>query len=672
MAKARIRKILASLLFFALTTSAQKRIVGGQESDVSRFPYFVSIYDSSVAVENHLCGASLVARDFVLTAAHCYNALRVEKLVVVVNNTSPSANNPYSHTRRVVLVFTHLLYNPRSTRNDIMLLKLEFALPESVPILDIDLDTGFEIKNELVAIGLGLTSEEGTELAPALREVTLLPVAFDDCRSVYESSLESNLVISAFVETEQLCAAAPGRDTCTGDSGGPIIVPGDGNAADLQVGITSFGTGCGRQGFPGVYTRTSGFQKWLETKICSNSAYPPGFCPAIDETTPPPTRPQTLQSRSIRMDQNGLVVFTSPTKVLQTRFGSSEASWPLPDGVTTYDDVSISSSEKFVFALDITNQIVCSYRIVNNFSDQLSFIQCYKGNWVADPSLHVGISCLGGQCVIAEGILTVMNYNSETGEFIGENQLDHLSQYSFQDVQMVTPTLVAVSTSFGNREFGTIFVDLTDQSIVGEPVRLGVPLDLAVLRANFPLVNSFYENDDETIFMYTAHGDTSVVNLSDRTVMNFEADPGFSGNFQAVSISVDRQSKIAAVGGLFAIGEGEIQSWLTYYDITLPTNPSLVNSVPVVGRLLSVAANNQMAAVVSIDVEDVQIIEMKPSTNPSTPSPTPQRSSLRTLFPTSNDDVQSVDEDDSIPDSSSRYLSIGFCCLLLLLGLFNF
>ncbi len=55
-----------------------------------------------------------------------------------------------------------------------------------------------------------------------------------------------------------ICAGEAGKDSCQGDSGGPLTWSGK------QVGIVSWGYGCGRDGYPGVYTETFAFLDWID------------------------------------------------------------------------------------------------------------------------------------------------------------------------------------------------------------------------------------------------------------------------------------------------------------------------------------------------------------------------------------------------------------------------
>lgn len=51
---------------------------------------------------------------------------------------------------------------------------------------------------------------------------------------------------------------------CQGDSGGPIVVENKETNTATQVGIVSWGQGCGMKGFPGVYSRVLAVRKWIQ------------------------------------------------------------------------------------------------------------------------------------------------------------------------------------------------------------------------------------------------------------------------------------------------------------------------------------------------------------------------------------------------------------------------
>jgi secreted trypsin-like serine protease len=62
-----------------------------------------------------------------------------------------------------------------------------------------------------------------------------------------------------------LCAGAkePGKDSCKGDSGGPLTRQLTATAPRILVGLVSQGVGCAYKGIPGVYTRVSEYEKWI-------------------------------------------------------------------------------------------------------------------------------------------------------------------------------------------------------------------------------------------------------------------------------------------------------------------------------------------------------------------------------------------------------------------------
>lgn len=74
------------------------------------------------------------------------------------------------------------------------------------------------------------------------------------------------------VQANQMCAGGvPGKDSCRGDSGGPLIRSFvdtiNGRVQWYQEGIVSRGVECGLQGYPGIYTRLSRFISWIVYNI---------------------------------------------------------------------------------------------------------------------------------------------------------------------------------------------------------------------------------------------------------------------------------------------------------------------------------------------------------------------------------------------------------------------
>lgn len=228
------------------------RIVGGQNTDISKFPWQVSIQRSG----EHFCGGSLISNQHVLTAAHCLDYILIPALLTVRVGSTSSVSGGQSI--RVSRIFLHAGWTGRPTNydNDIAIIKL-YQAPTVANARAISLvapNTRIPNLALITVTGWGSTRENGPEIT-TLQEVTVPYVELDRCAKLYRAAANAPPVTSVM-----LCAGLEGvggKDACQGDSGGPAVWNGQ------LVGVVSWGWGCARPNFPGVYARVTAYLDWI-------------------------------------------------------------------------------------------------------------------------------------------------------------------------------------------------------------------------------------------------------------------------------------------------------------------------------------------------------------------------------------------------------------------------
>uniref|UniRef100_A0A3B3H9U6 Peptidase S1 domain-containing protein n=1 Tax=Oryzias latipes TaxID=8090 RepID=A0A3B3H9U6_ORYLA len=188
-------------------------------------------------------------------------------VTVVLGLQSLQGSNPNNVSRTITRLIIHPNYN--SNDNDIALLQLSspvnFTNYISPVCLSATNSTFYSGVNTWVTGWGNIGSGVSLPAPQTLQEVQVPIVGNRRCKCSYgASSITDNMVCAGLLEG--------GKDSCQGDSGGPLVIKQ--NNRWIQAGVVSFGIGCALPNFPGVYTRVSQYQTWINTQITSNQ---PGF-----------------------------------------------------------------------------------------------------------------------------------------------------------------------------------------------------------------------------------------------------------------------------------------------------------------------------------------------------------------------------------------------------------
>lgn len=239
---------------------ARPRVVGGVPAAQGAWPWQVSVeLKSGFGFFGHMCGGSLIAPRWVLTAAHCVVDDGMVDSPSDIRVRAGSVDLQGGQTASVVRVIAHGAYDEFTINNDIALLELGSALPQT-PIrpLQVSEEGRFAPDGTSATVtGWGRTSENGS-YSSILMQATLPLISTQRCASNFgylPKEITNNMICAGY--------GFGGRDSCQGDSGGPLVVS-DGQGSWRQAGIVSWGEGCAQPNYPGVYTRVANYIGWME------------------------------------------------------------------------------------------------------------------------------------------------------------------------------------------------------------------------------------------------------------------------------------------------------------------------------------------------------------------------------------------------------------------------
>jgi uncharacterized repeat protein (TIGR01451 family) len=245
-------------------------VIGGRPAPRGAWPWMVALAfpDQPNGFSAQFCGGSLIAPEWVLTAAHCvydFDTLQpIEPTDVDVILGRQDLLSSAGERIAVSAIFVYPTFNPFSFDDDAALLRL--ATPSSRPTIALadPEDSALTAPGVLATVtGWGNRSITDYDFPTNLHQVSVPIIPNELCNSAYDGQITPNMI----------CAnpADGGIDSCQGDSGGPLMSP-DGAGGWRHIGIVSFGAGCALPNRYGVYTRTSQFKGWVDAKI-NNQPY---------------------------------------------------------------------------------------------------------------------------------------------------------------------------------------------------------------------------------------------------------------------------------------------------------------------------------------------------------------------------------------------------------------
>ncbi|XP_060797187.1 transmembrane protease serine 9 [Neoarius graeffei] len=235
---------------------SHQRIVGGVSARRGEWPWVVSLQFQRL----HRCGATLIHCKWLLTAAHCFSRKESNPSGWTVSLGSVLRSGLGALVIPVQRIIQHPAFNTSNMDFDVALVQLAIPAPSSYTIQTLCLPSpthSFFKHTECYITGWGSMREDG-KLTNQLQKAQVGIIDQSECQQSYGPKLTANMMCAGSMEG--------GIDTCLGDSGGPLACR-EPRGRWFIAGVTSWGRGCARNRFPGVYTRVTAIREWISTYL---------------------------------------------------------------------------------------------------------------------------------------------------------------------------------------------------------------------------------------------------------------------------------------------------------------------------------------------------------------------------------------------------------------------
>ncbi|XP_069072238.1 serine protease 55-like [Pleurodeles waltl] len=257
----------------------ESRIIGGKNALPAEWPWTVSLQKAG----GHFCGGSIISPMWILTAAHCFHHVRCLDEVQVLEPTSVSRfsaqdlrvqvgatilGSRRKNIHKVERIISHEDFSQYTADNDIALLLLSSPIEVNSATTPICLPPPetFDMEDwrSCHVAGWGTQSEGSSRSSSVLQKVKIVLIDWNKCMD-WLWVLTENMLCAGYEEG--------GRDACQGDSGGPLMCRRLQHKTWYQVGIVSWGKGCGRKRSPGIYTLVPNYLPWIR-KVTAEADQP--------------------------------------------------------------------------------------------------------------------------------------------------------------------------------------------------------------------------------------------------------------------------------------------------------------------------------------------------------------------------------------------------------------